>query len=452
MTTPKKQEPVQEEQGLQHLLNRLAMQSQRSDFQAQRQTALGLVLEPYLDPRTSQYLSPLDEEIHLAEWYLFADYVPTDGHPTLVEQIRDTITEHVPQEERQWLDPLRHSYMDVLIILNVDASTIPNHLELQSLGDQQRFRITHPVTSALQENRILLTRLIRAPSVTCLPGPPLILSKAMGNVLLTFAQNLRQHIEFSTGNFGLAEWPEFSKQYGYLLIWSLARLRGGVITEADEQVTYWTETGQPFLYAIALYAHHEYQSVATGLKEWKELIVQLPNSPGGTGTGRTSDHSVWVEQTQKPDGSSDAVARLTLTPTQLIVEADSDKRLDDLKHRLAATFGFSLHFQGETLTPPQHAPPQVDLLASQYIAPHVTVPTKEEAELLSSFLERVYLEWAEQPCPALHNETPRRYARHARQDQEVATLIDQMEQHDLGLLRTGQPAYDYNILRAHIGF
>ena len=93
----------------------------------------------------------------------------------------------------------------------------------------------------------------------------------------------------------------------------------------------------------------------------------------------------------------------------------------------------------------------MDLLADQYVAPPVTVSADEEAKMLSSFLAKVYLEWAEQPCPALHNETPRHFARDPQQQSQVAALIDQMEQHDLGFRRTGQRAYDYGILRSHIG-
>ena len=81
----------------------------------------------------------------------------------------------------------------------------------------------------------------------------------------------------------------------------------------------------------------------------------------------------------------------------------------------------------------------------------MTVSTEEEAKLLSTFLEKVFLEWAEQPCPALKGKTPRQYCREAQNTTEVAKLIDQMEENDLGLQRTGQRAYDYNVLRAHIG-
>ena len=79
-----------DQEGIRNLLVRLKAQSLQLDFQVQRETAMSLALKPYLDPITAQYLAPLPEEIEIAEGYLHADYFPTDGHPSLVEQVRDT--------------------------------------------------------------------------------------------------------------------------------------------------------------------------------------------------------------------------------------------------------------------------------------------------------------------------------------------------------------------------
>ena len=437
-----------DQEGIRSLLIRLKAQSLLLDFQVQREMALSLVLKPYLDPVTAQYLAPLPEEIALADWYLYADYFPTDGHPSLIEQVRDTITEHIPEEERKWLDPVRHSYMDLLQVVGFDEEMHPPRLQLLSLGDQQQFDVPYMEETPLQKDRVLLTRLIRGASGNYLPGPPLVLSLAMGQTLLAFTHDMRRGIEFNTGNFALAEWPEFTYEYGYLLIWGLARLRGSAIATADAHVTYWNETGGLFLYAIAFYEHHEFPTLAAGLDELEHIRAQpqatAPNS-------ETEQKKVWLQHTQEEPSLAYAVARFTLTPTQLTVEADTAGRLDTIKHQLAATFGFSLHFKGETLIPPSHSLPQVDLLADQYVPPPVTVPAEEEVKLLSTFLEKVYLDWAEQPSPALKGKTPRQYCRENHDTTEVAKLIDHMEQHDLGRQRTGQRAYDYSILRAHIG-
>ena len=97
---------------------------------------------------------------------------PTDGHPSLVEQVRDTITEHVPEEERIWLDPVRHSYMDLLQVVEIDQEKQPPRLLLQSLGDQQQFHVPYSEKPLVQKGHVILTRLIRGPSGTYLPSPP----------------------------------------------------------------------------------------------------------------------------------------------------------------------------------------------------------------------------------------------------------------------------------------
>ncbi len=213
-------------------------------------------------------------------------------------------------------------------------------------------------------------------------------------------------------------------------------------------MTYWNETGGLFLYTIAFYEHHEFPTLAAGLDELKHIRAQ----PQATAPNcETEQKKVWLQHTQEEPSLTYAVARFTLTPTQLTVEANTPGRLDTIKHQLAATFGFALHFKGETLIPPSYTLPQVDLLAGQYMPPPVTVPAEEEGKLLSTFLEKVYLDWAEQSSPALKGKTPRQYCRENHDTTEVAKLIDHMEQHDLGRQRTGQRAYDYSILRAHIG-
>src|SRR6476660_3439995 len=84
--------------GLEALLARLDAISRHPMFQAQRDRAIGLVLRPYTDDRGQLRWMPLTEEI------------------------RDTIDAHVSEEERAWLDPLKHSSMDLLEIVDINPS------------------------------------------------------------------------------------------------------------------------------------------------------------------------------------------------------------------------------------------------------------------------------------------------------------------------------------------
>jgi hypothetical protein len=442
------------EEGLRNLLARLEHQSLQPDFQRQRQLALSRVLQPYLDPLMAPLLFPLPEEEDLAKWFLYADYFPTDGHSSLIEQVRDLVTEHVPEDERVWLDSFRHSYMDLLEVQDISPGNQTVHVRLQSLGDQQIFDVLLPATPIPYTiGHVLLTRLLRGLSETRVPGPPLLFSASMGKTVFELTIEMRREIEISTGNFALSEWAEFAKSYGYMMIWSVARLRRGAWAVVDSHVGYLNTQGETFLYAIALYEHHEYHMLADGLNGFEQFTpVQGKDSkPTTPASGTETIAWVWLPPQEQSADKASPVARLTLTPTQLHVETDSPERLDTVKHQLAATFGFSLHFKGETTDPPQHATPEVNLLSDSYIPPSTVVPQEEEQQILASFLETVYLEWAEMPSPVLKGQSPRHYCAAQQDTKEVAAIIDHMEHHDLGRRRTGKPAYDYNILRAHIG-
>lgn len=441
--------------GLEALLVRLENQSLQSDFRLQREIALGFVLEPYLDLHTAIPLSPFPEEVALAQLYMYADYMPNDGHPSLVEQVRDLVTEHVPQEERVWLDPLRHSYTDLLTVTGLEVDKEGGILHLRSLCNGAEFYVgTRDKPFTLKPGQVLLTRLIRHADGPSLPGAAVVMSETVGQAVFKFTNDLRLEIEVGSGEFALAEWPEFAKRYGYLMNWNLAKVRRGVLGVADARVEYFNEKGQPYFYAIALYEHNEFKFLAEGMKQVTEGELERPTEEEES-DGSLKEGMTWIVTQHAQETSSTSpqapVARLTLTATQLIVEANSAETFDALKHQLASTFGFSLHFKGETIAPPTHLPPQVDLLSDTYGAPPVVVSKDEEQKLLAEFLESIYLEWAEKPSPFLNGETPRHYCGKTGDRAKVAALIDRMEKNDLGLRRTGIPVYDYNVLRAHVG-
>ena len=81
----------------------------------------------------------------------------------------------------------------------------------------------------------------------------------------------------------------------------------------------------------------------------------------------------------------------------------------------------------------------------------LVVTNEEDRAFVNTFLETVYLEWADRENPALGSQTPRRAAASPSGRQAVASLIDQLERNDPGLWRTGTAAFDYNKLRAHVG-
>lgn len=436
------------------VLERLESLSLRPEFARQRELALARALKPYLEGDAGSIVAPLEQETELASLSLFCDFYPEDGQLTLIEQLRDIVTEHIPSDERAWLDPLKHSYLDLLE--PVAAPRPEENLTLRSLGDGRRFEVPGgEFIKDVEVGQAVLTRLIRAPDAgesdkAVWGGCGVVLSSSDAEAMLEMTAEWRREMEVSSGSFELGEWKEFAKRFGHMELWALAQLRMDAVVEAVTHIRYRRPDGQPYLYAVALYDHHEYRSFVERLSELSEFEPAQGEAARGEGNppGAVPAVRTWVQRERSGDQAM-LVAKVTLTSSQLIVECDSPERLNQIKHRLAASFGFSLHFRGETVTPPARRLSVHDLLSEEPVT--LVVTPEEDHALLAQFLEKAYLEWSDQPHLALGGLTPRHAAASASARGTVGALIDEMAQNDLGLSRTGRAAFDYNRLRAHVG-
>lgn len=428
---------------------RLEELSLKPQFAGQRDLALSRALQPYVAGEAGTVLAPLEQEADQARLILYCDFYPDNGQLTLIEQLRDVITEHIGGDERLWLDPLKHSYLDLLEV-SAPPGSDRAALGLRSLGDATAFTLpASDQTASLAAGEVLLTRVVRDPNAydsgqAFWTGSALVLSPVDARALLEQTAEWRREMEMMSGSFALGEWQEFAKRYGHMLLWAFAQLRMAAVVDAVRHIHYRHENGEPYLYAVALYDHHESRFLADGLMEMQEWTEEPPeNSPTGGKPVRR-----WVQR-ESDGGRGATVGRITLTSAQLIAECDRPERLDALKHRLAAAFGFSLHFRGETLTPPARNITLEELAGDQPL--RVVVTADEDQALLKTFLEEAYLEWSDQAHHALGGQTPRHAAASAGMRDTVAALIDEMESSDPGLRRSGRRAYEYNVLRAHVG-
>jgi hypothetical protein len=438
---------------LEAVLARLEALSLRPDFALQRETALARALRPYLDSGAGRIAAPLAQETELAGLFLLCDFYPEDGQLTLIEQLRDVITEHIPNEERAWLDPLKHSSMDLLELTS--APTAGEALTLRSVGNGTMCVLpAGDFAKDLSAGQVLLTRVIRTPDdgesgKAVWAGCGLVLASTDAKKVLEITAEWRRELEMSSGSFALGEWGEFTKRFGYMLLWAFAQLRMDALVDAVGHIRYRRSDGQPYLYAVALYDHHEHRLFVDRLSEMQELQPDnQAEQAGGPRAASLPPARVWVQRAAEGT-SAVIVARLTLTSSQLIVESDGPERLNLIKHRLAASLGFSLHFRGEMLQPPVRQLSVNDLTSNESLT--LVVTQEEDRALLNRFLEKAYLEWSDQPHLVLSGQTPRHAAATAQMRSQVGALIDEMARHDPGLLRTGRTAFDYNRLRAHVG-
>lgn len=434
---------------LETLLARLDALSRQPGFAAQRRLALELFLRPYLESSPA-LLQPLPQEESLALLILYADFYPEDGQLTLVEQLRDVVTEHIPEEERRWLDPLKHSHMDLLEVLSERTGQPP--LSLRSLGDDASVIVREGLPDqALAPGDVLLTRVVveqgASDGIVRLAGTALLLPMEQARTLLEASREWERSAEIASGSFALGEWREFVKRYGYVLLWNAAVLRLDSLLEAVAHIRYRTSDGAPYLYALALYDHHAYRKLAEGLSAMAGFDEEPPHLSlrGEDPSPSTAPVRVWI---QREEGAGQA-ARLTLTPVQLFVECASPDRLNTVKHQLASAFGYSVRFRGESLSAPDRriSPDQL----TKEVPGSIVVTEEEQLALLTRFLDMAYLEWADQPSAVLEGQTPRHAAAQPALRRQVADLIAELERDDPGLRLTGTAAFDYGSLRNHVG-
>ena len=432
---------------LEAVLARLDALSQQPEFVLQRELALERALQPYVQGGATGVLPALPEEAELANLWLFCDFYPEDGQLSLIEQLRDVITEHIPEEERIWLDPLKHSHFDLLELVTAP----PSHglLTFRSLGDGTTVLLPYEdFAKDLSVGQVLLTRAIPDPKRAgsghaVWAGCGLILSSSEGKALYEKARERERRMEMSSGELVLGEWQEFTKRFGHVLLWIFAEMRVAALIDAVAHIHYRTPSGAPYLFAIALYDHHERHFFAEGLSAMEGWRTESGLTEQSSGMP-----AVWIRKSETSNEPA-IVARVTLTSSQLIVECDSRDRLNDIKHQLASAFGFALHFRGETQTPPYQRVTVEELRSGRPLT--VVVSQEDDRAMLKAFLENAYLEWSDQPHRLLGGQTPRHAAVSGASGEVVARLIAEMEATDLGLRRTGQRAYDYNILRGHVG-
>lgn len=436
--------------GLDGLVARLEALSLGPMFAAERDRALRQALRPYFEFAGNAPLPPFAQEVDLATFTIYADYYPQDGQLTLIEQLRDVVTEHIPEEERAWMDPLKHSYMDLVEIL--PAGEAKGAWACRSLGNGRLYQIQgDDFSRGFLPGQVLLTRFVQQPgdpetNEVVLGGSALLLSLEEGRTLYDAVCTLRRQREINAGSFELGDWHEFAKRFGHELLWVYSQMRLRALYKVVVGIRYCNPDGQPYLYSFTLYEHQEFRF----LRDTLAGINGLETDPATVGASGGSDASRQCYRQRSVEADpSNIVTRLTLTPTQLWVETDSRERLDTLKHQLASALGFSLHFRGEATAPPSHLLSEEELDAEQPV--RVIVTPEQDADLLQAFLEMVYLDWADREAPVLGGKTPRHAAMTPAGREQVARLLDEMERHDLGWARIGRPAFDYNVLRGHVG-
>jgi hypothetical protein len=208
---------------------------------------------------------------------------------------------------------LKHSYLDVL--KPTSPPQLGQDLVLQSLADETRLILPGgEFVKDLATDRPLLTRVIHDPKTqepdrAVWAGCGITVSQADAEALLDITSEWRREMEVTTGSFALGEWKEFAKRFGYMILWAFAQRRMDALVDAVIHIGYRNPDGQPYLYAVALYDHHEHSFFTEILSEMNDFHVEKQVSDDRqSAAGDRPSVQKWV---QREDGR--LVARLTLT-------------------------------------------------------------------------------------------------------------------------------------------
>ena len=113
-----------------------------------------------------------------------------------------------------------------------------------------------------------------------------------------------------------------------MLLWAFVQLRTDALVDAVVHIRYRCPDGRPYLYAVALYNHHEYRFFSDGLSEMSELKPEMTvHQEGRQGAAKDFPPArTWVQR-DGSSGTDSIVAKVTLTSSQLLVIATAQSDL-----------------------------------------------------------------------------------------------------------------------------
>lgn len=157
----------------------------------------------------------------------------------------------------------------------------------------------------------------------------------------------------------------------------------------------------------------------------------------------------FVQRMKTETRAEDITARVTVTATELFLECASQERfLTPSSIRWRQPSGIRSTFGVKSSSRPYGR-------SRRRSCPGRTADggggRRRGSSVAEGLSQTVYLEVGGSRVSRSGGETPRHVAKTPAGRDRVAALINEMERCDFGLLRSGVAAFDYNVLRAHVG-
>ncbi len=361
----------------------------------------------------------------------FALYMVRIDGETVLERYLAERAKRLSGEERAWLAAQRAAWLSVWEVIEV----VPGErLSLRDLLSNEVRQVREVSAShTLVARDAVLGRVVDHAGLSLLCGmhprrlSPFdaaeVVERARKRLRLRRAAHPDRLRDETFGRYLVARWEEGV---------SKAERHASILPELKNT------DGDPFILTTD---HFEVDSAVQSAVE--ERLTGLEGVERESTEGNTSSF-VFLRPGNRTHKSWDTtvIGHASLSDAGLRLETNSLARADSLRRRVEGACGHLIrHRAREHSDPLSHKAPQPSA--------HLPATPPEAAQLLLDFKQRHYLDWLDQPVPALGGKTPREAARSASDRASLDVLLKDLENHEARGERA--TAYDVSELRRELG-
>jgi len=196
-----------------------------------------------------------------------------------------------------------------------------------------------------------------------------------------------------------------------------------------------TTSGDPLLFSKAFFEIRDKETIISGLTKIK-------------GFEREDEVFTWYDKRDK-EGSATIFGRAEIKGNQLILEANSQKRLEKGKKLILEALSDAIVYKVDTFQDPMQAMESVKERSTG--RPENEIPMEIQQEVYTKFMQKHSEKWLKDNVPALDGRTPLQAAKTEEGKQKVSELLkffENMEEHNK---KEGRPFYDMTWMWERLG-
>ncbi|MCJ7482498.1 MAG: SEC-C domain-containing protein [Thermodesulfovibrionales bacterium] len=196
-----------------------------------------------------------------------------------------------------------------------------------------------------------------------------------------------------------------------------------------------TTSGEPMLFSKALFEIKDREAVINGLPKIK-------------GFERNKDAFTWYDKRDK-EGSATILGRAEIRGDKLILESNSQKRLEKGKKLILGALSDAIVHKVDTFQDPMQAMESVK--ESSLEKPENELPMEIQQQLYTKFMQKHSEKWLKDKIPALNGRTPLQAVKTEEGKRKVIELLKSFENIEEHNRKEGRPFYDMSWMWERIG-